>query len=119
MSSSLKKTLSILISVATAAFNGWLVKTAYDGGNFRLPAALLGLSVLAQIALTLTLTEEEREIAKLRRRVEEMQKEKDMWHGVELSKLQRTLAVVRQQTVQIESGNISGFKEWSEVEKSL
>jgi uncharacterized membrane protein YcjF (UPF0283 family) len=119
MSSPLKRILGILISVATAAFTGWLVKAAYDGASFRLPGILLGVSVLAQVALNLAPTDEEKELRKLQGRVEEMQKERDIWYGVELSKTQRTLAIVRQQIVQIESGNARGFREWSEVEKSL
>lgn len=119
MSSPLKRILGVLISVAAAAFTGWLVKAAYDGASFRLPGVLLGISVLAQIGLNLAPTDEEKELRRLRGRVEEMQRERDTWYGVELSKTQRALAVVRQQIIQIESGNVSAFREWSEVEKSL
>jgi len=119
MSSHFKKTITILISVTTAGLTGWLVKAAYDGGNFQLPAVLLAVSVTGQVIVTLIASEEEKLILNLRREIGDMHREREIWHRVEISKLERRLAIAKQQVVEIERGNMVGVREWSDVEKCL
>jgi hypothetical protein len=108
-----------LVSVTTAAFTGWLVKAAYDHGNFRVPAILLGASVILQVGLTLASSDEEKTIASLEAEVELLRHEKEIWYRVEISKLERKLAIADRQITEIKKGNMSGVREWAEVEKLL
>jgi len=119
MSARWKKALTVLISVTTAGLVGWLVKAAYDNGDFRLPVALLAISVTGQVIVALTVSEEEALIVKLQREVEGMRRENEIWHKIGLSKLEGKLAIAKQQVVEIERGNMAGVKEWSDVEKYL
>lgn len=118
MSSRWKKILTILVSVTTACMGGWLVKAGYDHGNVWLPAVLLLASVIAQVVIALIQSQEEKEIADLRQKVEEFRREER--YGTEWSyqKL-RKLAIAEQQITEIKRGNRAGVVEWAEVEKQI
>jgi hypothetical protein len=119
MSARWKKVLTVLISVTTAGLVGWLVKAAYDHGNFWLPVPLIVISLASQVIVALTASEEDVLIAKLQREVDEMRQENEIWHKIVLTKLEGKLAIAKQQVAAINRGNMAGVKEWSDVEKSL
>jgi len=119
MSARLKKVLTVLISVTTAGTTGWLVKASYDNGQIGTPTVLLGISVVGQILVALAASEEEKEIGKLRIEVETLRREKEIWHQVEISKLQKKLAIADQQIAEIKKGNMAGVREWADVERNL
>ena len=119
MSSRWKKILTILVSVTTACMGGWLVKAGYDHGNVWLPAVLRLASVIAQVVIALIQSQEEKEIADLRQKVEEFRREREIWYRVELSKAEKKLAIAEQQITEIKRGNRAGVVEWAEVEKQI
>lgn len=119
MSSRWKKILTVLVSVTTACMGGWLVKAGYDHGSVWLPAVLLLASVITQVVIALIQSQEEKEIADLRQKVEEFRREKEIWYRVELSKAEKKLAIAEQQITEIKRGNRAGVVEWAEVEKQI
>jgi hypothetical protein len=114
MTSRFKEVLNRVFSVTTAAFTGWLVKAAYDNGGLPLPSSLLIVSVIAQIVLSFVSSKDEKELENLRQKNEEMRKEREMWYGLQLSKLEQALEASRQSVKEIKAGNLKSAKEWRE-----
>jgi len=62
--------------------------------------------VIAQIVFSFVSSKDERELKDLRQKNEEMRREREMWYGLQLSKLEQALEASRQSVKEIKAGNI-------------
>lgn len=110
MSSQLKNVLMVIVSALMALCSGWLVRAAYERGNFILPLVLLILFVCGQVYLgAFVRSSEEREL-QLRR---ELELGKIRQKLIESEKLSERIQV------EIRSGNLSTARECMDIRDLL
>ena len=69
----------------------------------------------SQVFLSFVKSNEETELRTLRRQIEEMQKDREIWHRLHLSKLEVAIEASKQAIKEIQAGNIKSAKEWQKL----